>query len=276
VMSEALFDKILYDLASVGYDQSLVWSRYHEPLADESIFQRLMKARQQLPKAFLALVSNGDYLNRDNILQLEKAGLNRLMLDLYLPTGKERDESVAAHEVDRFAARTGLSVLRHPGSFDCQVTGSTIDINMGIPNYSVTNISTRGGLVQVPLLSEYQRKSSCFAPLHSVVIDFNGKGMLCCQTRSDAPEHQRAIIGDLSVSDYTLFHFYRDLCTSRMALLSPGPKHGVCKTCTMSDHGPDKLSRNRLVYAISSRIPGVQQAFEFAVRVSKSRRRWER
>jgi len=32
-----------------------------------------------------------------------------------------------------------------------------------------------------PALHSYQRRAVCFNPLHSVVVDYNGKGMLCCQ-----------------------------------------------------------------------------------------------
>jgi len=54
-------------------------------MAHVSIFERLGRARSRLPEAYLVLVSNGDYLNRETLRELERAGVNRLMLDLYLP-----------------------------------------------------------------------------------------------------------------------------------------------------------------------------------------------
>ena len=95
------------------------------------------------------------------------------------------------------------------------------------------------------------------APIRHVVIDYNGKGMMCCQTRSDAPEHRQAIVGDLAEPDYGLFHLYRDLGVVRRALLSPGEKTGVCLTCDVRDDGPDRLARRDWVAGAVRRVPGV-------------------
>src|SRR5262245_39356981 len=42
VMPEELFRAIISDLASIEYDRALVWSRYHEPLAHDSIYDRIL------------------------------------------------------------------------------------------------------------------------------------------------------------------------------------------------------------------------------------------
>jgi hypothetical protein len=275
LMSDALFGKLVRDLAAIQYSQTLVWSRYHEPLAHPSIFERVGQARKLLPGAHLALVSNGDYLSRPVLKRLEDTGLDRLMLDLYLPVGKERDDAVATQELSRFSERTGLSVRRPAGEFECVISGSRIRISMGIPNYTPENISTRGGLVHVPSLENYQRTASCFAPLQSVVVDYNGMGVLCCQTRSDAAAHQGTIVGDLNQPDYTLFHYYRDQAPARLALLSPGPKAGVCKTCTIAADGPDRMSRRPWIAKTLSIIPGLAPATEAVVRYQSLKRRWE-
>jgi len=276
LLPECLFDKILDNLASIDYAQSLVWSRYHEPLAHESIFDRLRKARLQLPKAHLVLISNGDYLNRLTLKKLEETGVDRMMLDLYLPDGKERDLTVAKTELGKFSARTGLEVVGPLEGFDYRLKGSPICINMGIPCFTTRNISTRGGLVDVPSLVNYQRTATCFSPLHSLVIDYNGKCVLCCQTRSDATLHRNAIIGDLNAAGYSLFHFYRDLAPARSALVAPGPKNGVCKTCAVSANGPDRLGRRASWSKVASLIPGLPAAFDLGVRIGRRHRRFER
>ncbi|HWQ03075.1 MAG TPA: radical SAM protein, partial [Candidatus Nitrosotenuis sp.] len=274
LMADALFEKLLTDLASIGYSQSLIWSRYHEPMAHVSIFDRVARARKRLPGAYLVLVSNGDYLNRESLKKLEDAGANRLMLDLYLPDGRERDPAAIAEEKEKFFARTGLS-LEPIGPYDYRCTGSSIHITLGIPFYTQGNISTRGGLVDVVHLRVYQRTAVCFNPLHSVVVDFNGKGMLCCQVRSDSPLQKDAIIGDLSAPGYSLFDFYRDLAPARAGLLAPGPKEGVCRTCNVSATGPDKLGRHETVYRMAHAIPGFTALMHAAVRRRNRRRKYE-
>jgi hypothetical protein len=146
---------------------------------------------------------------------------------------------------------------------------------MGIPYYTKGTISTRGGLVDVVHLRSYQRTSVCFNPLHSVVVDFNGKGMLCCQVRSDSPLQKDAVIGDLSRPDYSLFDFYRDLAPARAGLLAPGPKDGVCRSCDVSATGPDKLGRHTAISRVVHAIPGVTAAMHAAVRLRNRSRKYE-
>jgi len=70
LMADAVYEKILSDLESIEYSQALIWSRYHEPLAHESIYDRIAQARKRLPSAYLVLVSNGDYLNHETLRRI--------------------------------------------------------------------------------------------------------------------------------------------------------------------------------------------------------------
>ena len=259
LMSETVFEKILSDLSEVDYAGTLTWSRFHEALADESIFERVATARRALPHAALMVISNGDYMDATTLERLERAGADRLILDLYLPDGKERDPDARVKGLRQFRRRTGLELT--PSSkvgFDIQ--GSKLKATLEIPCYTAEDISTRGGLVGVPKLKHYRRRAVCMAPLHHVVIDFNGKGMLCCQTRSDAAEHKSAVIGNLNTPDYGLFHLYRDLGAARRALFAPGEKGGVCRSCDVRDDGPDRLARRRWLAAAAARVPGLSRA----------------
>jgi hypothetical protein len=277
LLRDDIFDKILQNLSSIGYDQSLVWSRYHEPMAHPSFFDRVQLARRRLPKAFLTVVSNGDYFNRHSLKALEAARVDRLLLDMYLPRGKERDIDELQTALERFRARTDLDVSENGSKWEYKCAGSTMNISMGVPLYAakLNNISTRGGLVDVPELIHYQRRSICFNPLHSVVVDYNGKVVLCCQVRSDAPVHADSIIGDLSKGEYSLFDAYRDLAPARLGLLSPGPKSGPCKTCTISDGGPDRLARRSWLAKRLTRLRPLRALFELAVERASEKRKWE-
>ncbi len=244
LLSDNIYNKILKNLQSIGYNQTLVWSRYHEALAHPSIWANLEKARQALPDALLCVTSNTDYLNAEVIWKLESVGLDRLLLDLYLPEGKENDSATEDAFVARFEKKTGLTAVKS-GHRDYIFTGSSISINMGVPFFTQENISTRAGLLDIPKLYNYRRRAICLAPVRHVVVDYNGKAMLCCQTRSDSPQHQEAIIGDLSTPDYDLFTYYRDLAPLRRVLASAGEKRGCCLSCDMSAEGPKWIVRNK-------------------------------
>jgi hypothetical protein len=250
-----LLEKVLRDLKSIDYDRTLVWSRYHEPLGHESIYENLAKARRELPRAILAMVSNGDYLNKERVQKLADAGLNRMMLDLYLPDGKEEDDAEFEKAFQKFLERTGLTP-KQMGERYYRLEGSSTEISLMSPVYRKENISTRGGLLKIPKAQQYHRTAACLVPIRQVVIDYNGKGMLCCQVRSDAPEHQNAVIGDLMDPEYSLFHFYRDLAGARKGLLQPGAKKGVCESCDMSDASNEDVALSESWHGVLSAIPG--------------------
>lgn len=277
LMTDDVFEKILSALAKIDYQQTLIWSRYHEPMAHQSFFDRIHQARIRLPKAHLVVVSNGDYLNRERIRSLEDSRVDHILLDIYLPEGKERDLKELERAITQFQARTGLRCVEKGSVWEYVCTNSTVNITIGVPyySYSLGNISTRGGLIDVPELRNYQRRSVCFNPLHSLVVDYNGKGMLCCQVRSDARKHASAIVGDLSQPDYSLFNFYRDLAGARLSLLSPGPKKGPCKTCTISDGGPDKAARRPPIASLIGRIEPLRLLFEYGIDILSRKRKWE-
>ena len=255
-MPEPVFETIVGGLREIDYSGVLTWSRFHEALASPRIFERLEAARAALPNAGLVMISNGDYLNRRTLPRLDELGLDRLIIDLYMPDGRERDENAIAAGLRKFSRRTGMA-LKRTGEFSYRVGGLRMKATLDIPLYTETNISTRGGLVEVEKLASYRRRAVCMAPIRHVVIDYNGEGMMCCQTRSDAPEHRQAVVGDLAEPDYGLFHLYRDLGVVRRALLSPGEKSGVCLTCDVRDDGPDRLARRDWVAGAVRRVPGV-------------------
>jgi MoaA/NifB/PqqE/SkfB family radical SAM enzyme len=77
-MPEALYLRILRELAEIEYEGVVTYSRYNEPLSDRIILHRIQQAREILPKAHLMTYTNGDYLTRDYIDDLRAAGLNSL------------------------------------------------------------------------------------------------------------------------------------------------------------------------------------------------------
>ena len=64
-MDQAIYLKILEDLASINYQGVITYSRYNEPLADKIILERISQARKILPQAILYSHTNGDYLDKE-------------------------------------------------------------------------------------------------------------------------------------------------------------------------------------------------------------------
>jgi len=251
-MPGRVFEKILSGLADVGYDETLVWARYHEPLAHESIFENVARARAALPRAFLTMHSNGDYLTGEMVDRLERAGLDQLRLNLYVPNDRTFSAELEAEMLAQLCRRTGLAVERG-SSGTRRLGGRRLDMPVHVPDFR-RGMSTRGGLLGVSGGDGYVRTSACLSPVQHVVIDHDGKGVLCCQVRSDAPEHAGAVIGDLAAGGYGIFDLYRDLADARAGLVNGGPKSGVCRTCAVNLGGPDRFGRAAVVGAALSAV----------------------
>ena len=140
LMKDSVFKKIIEALAEIDYDGNLTWSRYHEALADHSVFNRIAAARQALPRATLVVISNGDYMDRSTLPQLESAGVDRLILDLYLPDGKERDPEARARGLRQFRRRTGLN-LEPSSKVGYVITGTRLKGTLEIPRATLVVIS---------------------------------------------------------------------------------------------------------------------------------------
>lgn len=255
-----VYKKILSELASINYDQTLVWARYHEPLADESIYNNLKLARQKLPHAFLTLHTNGDYLDTKVIDKLEKIGLDQLRINMYIQNGKAYTKKNVNSILTDLKKRTNLNIIKKSLKYGgLQLEGSKIHMILNIPNFK-KKMSSRGGiLTREARLINYERYSICFSPIQHVVIDYNGFGVLCCQVRSDIPNHKKAIIGDLNYPNYSIFHLYRDLAIMRKHLLSFGIKKGVCRRCNVSCDSY-KIARLYHFSKFVSMIPGLNNA----------------
>ena len=275
MMPNAIFDTIINELASINFSQTLVWSRYHEPLAHNSIFERIHKARNTLRKAFLVMFSNGDYLDRETLMQLEDSGLDRLLIDLYVHEGDEPYKLALKKSLDIFSRKTGLKI-KAIGGKNYELYNSSIKTTMYVPVFTKDNISSRGGLINTVKRSKYHRNPICLEPVRHLVVDFNGKCMLCCQVRSDSPKHKHTIIGDLKQHGYTIFHYYRDLAPARRNLLMSGQKDSVCLKCNSPMLCSDRGTRREWLYRTLQFIPGIKKTFEHILKKRNSVRIYER
>ncbi len=256
-MDNKLLLKILNELAAIDYDQSFIWSGYGEPLADESIIDDIRLAKKMLPSSYQRLYTNGDYLTNEMIHALENAGLDQLRVSLY-PISDHRSEKPKL--LKSLVDRTGLELADRSSRYDgLQLTGSRVLIIVQVKDFKPKQMYSRGGyLSKESGYDDYQRTLPCFSPVMHLSVSHNGKCMLCCQVRPDVKEHRSAIIGDLNVEDYSIYHYYRDLSSSRKALLSPGAKTGVCKTCSVNPFGggPYKWGRTDAVSKMFQSLPG--------------------
>ena len=246
-MDEALYLRILNTLAQVNYNQVISFSRYNEPLADRVILKRLEQARAILPKAKLHTNTNGDFLTADYIQDLYQHGLNSLKIQVYLSKDEPYNDAEVLTKLKKKAELLGFPYqivgckngLRH----EAKIIYQDMNISIYSRNFNLDGCS-RGDLVDVR--RAFRRTSPCLSPFRDLYIDYNGKAMPCCNLRSDAPEHQDFIVGDLN--QQSLFQIYAagPLVEWRRRLIGFGPKKNPCSNCGFS------IQKKNLSYCLAA------------------------
>lgn len=106
-MSDSVFEKIISELEQINYRESICLSFFNEPLLSRKFFGRIEELRRRLPDAFIYAFSNGDFLSKEALARLEKAGLNRLIIDIYT-NGMEYNYEESIETMHSLECRTGL------------------------------------------------------------------------------------------------------------------------------------------------------------------------
>jgi radical SAM protein with 4Fe4S-binding SPASM domain len=232
-MDEALYLRILSDLASIGYDQTLTYCRYNEPLADRIILQRIRQARTALPQVRLMTHTNGDYLDREYLDELRDAGLNELKVQVYLGNDDRfSDERITKRMANRLKA-LGLPykmTMENPGYwYAAKVEYEGMKVSFESYNFDVLG-TDRGQLVQLAV--PYHRRSPCWVVFQDMYIDYDGSVVPCCNIRSDEPTHKDYVVDSLK-DGRSIFQAYANsaLADWRRDLLTFGEKKKPCDTC---------------------------------------------
>lgn len=102
------------------------------------------------------------------------------------------------------------------------------------------NGTDRGGLVKQ--YTHNLRRSPCWEPFETFVIDYTGYVMPCCNLLSDKPEHKEYIVSNLLNNREGIFDIYAGKLSSwRRSMVTFGEKQKPCSTCGHRDIS-DKIS----------------------------------
>jgi hypothetical protein len=242
-MSMSLFENIVNDLQSIDYSGTVSLSRYNEPLADPMLLERIRFCRAKLPKAFIIVFTNGDFLNRNRIQLLAEAGCSMLRISLYIKESEEYAYNFIqfnrdmGKEIDRFIKRLGLEYRLHrniPGS--CEATifyEGEMDIFLVGRNYYDSRYRLSRGNCVNGAHAISQRTSPCFSSFYTMDIEYNGTVMPCCNLLSDYPNHQKYIVDTLIDKPGSLFKVYSGSTAVqwRRSLSNFSPKDAPCDKC---------------------------------------------
>lgn len=233
-LPEATYLKIVDELAVGGYQGSIAYGRYSEPLADPVTLRRIALARAELTDVHLFINTNGDYLTRPLLEELFRAGLNELKVMRYLPAGRSFSTEEGAKSCQAMLDTLGLTgrlMTYEPSALvyyevDLPWPGT---LSVRAESYSIRGCD-RGGTV--PYLRGRRRLAPCHAPRYEINIDYDGSVVPCCNMRSDAPLHAPFVLGNVSDTSLVDIYFGALATSVRHAVAHPEPALLPCLTCT--------------------------------------------
>ena len=233
-MPEKMYLSILNQLAEIDYDKEITYSRYNEPLAyKEIILKRISQARKILPKAKLRTNTNGDYVTFEYINELRDAGLNELFIQQYLANNEQYDHDKMKKRMLKKIKGLGVEykvisdVDNHRIEYDLIVEGITVHLRAR--NFAVEGTARTKKVAEFN--KDYVRTKPCMQVFNNMYIDYNGTVMVCCNTRSDVPEHKNGVMAH--INDAPIWDIYRNEKYKpwREHLKDESPKSGICAGC---------------------------------------------
>ena len=237
-MADAIFQSILEQLASIDYASTISFNLYNEPLADADIFQRVETARKRLPHSFLMFNSNGDYINRDDLNELSKIGLNALLVTLHPPVDKQYlyDDRLKAFQ--QFFVKLGRDVpvvkkVPDENHLEADIDWNGMQLRV-MAHYWEKLGNSRAGAVRSLNMPE-ARTSPCVRPLREFTISYDGNVWPCCQFFPDDAANKKYIVDNLGSK--SIFEIYASaiLTKWRKDLFSFGKKNTPCDSCRDED-----------------------------------------
>jgi MoaA/NifB/PqqE/SkfB family radical SAM enzyme len=227
LMPPETYSKVIDALAEIDYAGKIWYSRYNEPLSDRVILDRIREARSKLHKATLNTFTNGDYVTRDYLEELAKAGLNHIRIMRYPPTSEEYSEEKSWETLFGFAKKLDLPFQKEWG-VSLHLEHPTMDIHILGADLK-TFVRNRAGSVKTSCSAN--RTSPCFSPFTNIYIDYNGSVVPCCNVRSDVPEHNEMVMGN--VNEQSIFDIFANFRYSllRYQMRDFGVKVYPCRVC---------------------------------------------
>ena len=208
IMSEDLFKKIIDDLATIDYVGQIAPVVNNEPLLDDRIFRLISYARQRCPFSSLLLITNGRRLSVDTVKDLFAAGLDILAINDYR---KDRAENPVRLSDNISQIAKELSDYDYKISIICRSSVGTLTNRAG-------NITGRN--VKLPL------RQFCVRPFFEMVIQPEGKAVLCCQDY-----RYEETVGDARISSVADIWFNEKYRRIRAELYERDRTGKLCEKC---------------------------------------------
>lgn len=169
-MDEKLYVNLFESLKNIGYSKLINFHRFNEPLAKKDlILNRISQANKLLPKAYLAIFTNGDYLSNDYLDKLSEVGIKQITTSYYFSKDELFDVDNLKLKMENFIKKFNFEIM------NCNIDNSNIIYTLNYNDmkvfYKASDFkkigNSRGDSIKdVNII--YNKKFRCLMPLTAI------------------------------------------------------------------------------------------------------------
>lgn len=231
LMPQALYDKLISELAQLGYKGAIRFFVNNEPLLDKRTPDFIRIAKAALPGVYTEVHTNGLKLTPKTGRELLEAGLDLLYINNYSQDG-QMHRGVRAFLNEVAPAFPQARIVFHMRLLDEQL------LNRG-------GTAPNGRVLQEPL------PLPCLLPFEELVLTADGRVTICCQDH-----YFESAVGNLNTHRVDEIWYGEGMQRLRESLLQGDRSHNkFCSACDFRGYKEEHLTpgeslRNRLVGAL--------------------------
>ena len=229
IMEHSIYASLLGTLKKIGYAGVVNFNRYNEPFAEKVILERIAMAREYLGrKVTLMCFTNADYLDKEYFSKIERSGLDILYMQDY---SDETDKDVIINrllEMKNKISNSDCEIKCYENLIECRLLHTMMNEVCIQHRFFEKCGNPRGGVL--PQFEVEKCDKPCYSPAFTVVIDYNGNVMPCCNLRSDCKEHEKYVLGNIEKENIVDIYFSNKAMKFRNNLLI-GKRPKVCSFC---------------------------------------------
>jgi Radical SAM superfamily/Iron-sulfur cluster-binding domain len=241
-LSQDRLASILASLKSIAYDKGIILHLYNEPMADPGLPEKVAMIAEALPAAVIWTNTNGDYLTRERLVALTRAGMRKLEVSLYGPRdGGNYDQDYLSKAFARVFETIGQKapITRNgPDDMRARVTlkegERQLQITIFARDFNTVGYDRGKSVAAGPV---WTRTSPCTSVFNEFNMGWDGSVVPCCNIHPNDPDHTDYVIGRVKEGD-DIFHLYHSTALRewRRKLAKFGPTYSPCDTCTRGDY----------------------------------------
>ena len=211
-----LYEKIMKDLREAGFDGTILYSAFGEPLLYKNIELLLEMSKQYCPEVRIEIVSDGDFVTPEKLRRLFNAGLTVLSISMY----------DGPHQREKFEAMRNEAGLMND-QLILRVRWLPMEEHYGI------TLSNRAGMVElkdlVIVALKEPLKRPCYYPFYQVLVDYDGAVLLCPHDWG-----KKLIVGNLHRQTIQEVWNSRTMKRVRMNLAKADRNFPPCNACDVN------------------------------------------